>query len=99
MDRNGFKNLSKLLKTRYQNLALIVQILKQEEINQNRGIFMKALIISSLLFFSLRAMSAEVGEDKKGDCIASNQSNKREAKVVVSDSSDKKPEPAKTISK
>lgn len=46
---------------------------------------MKALIISSLIFFSLRAMSAEVGEDKKGECIYANQS-KREAKIVETDS-------------
>lgn len=43
---------------------------------------MKALIISSLLFFSLRAMSSEVGESLKGECIYSSQSNKRETKVV-----------------
>lgn len=43
---------------------------------------MKAIIISALLFFSLRAMSAEVGEDKKGECAHSVQSSKREAKVV-----------------
>lgn len=43
---------------------------------------MKALIIASLLFFSLRAMSSEVGEDKKSECAYGNQSNKREAKVV-----------------
>lgn len=60
---------------------------------------MKALIISSLLFFSLRAMSAEVGEDKKGECIASVQSNKREAKVVVADTTSEKPASTKTISK
>lgn len=60
---------------------------------------MKALIISSLLFFSLRAMSAEVGEDKKGECIYSNQSNKRDAKVVEAPSSEDKKEAVKTISK
>lgn len=43
---------------------------------------MKAIIISALVFFSLRAMSAEVGEDKKGECIFSDQTAKREAKVV-----------------
>lgn len=43
---------------------------------------MKALIISSLLFFSLRVMSATVGEEQKSDCAAANQSNKREAKIV-----------------
>lgn len=61
---------------------------------------MKALIISSLIFFSLRAMSAEVGEDKKGECIYSNQS-KREAKVVEADKENKevKSAPAQTISK
>ena len=45
---------------------------------------MKALIISSLLFFSLRAMSAEVGEDAKSECAFTNQSAKREAKEVDS---------------
>ena len=62
---------------------------------------MKALIIASMLFFSLRAMSAEVGEDKKGECSHSVQTAKREAKVVqtlASSSEDVKKE-AKTLSK
>ncbi len=50
---------------------------------------MKALLISAIVFFSLRAMSAEVGEDKKGECIFADQSAKREAKVVVESSGDK----------
>ena len=60
---------------------------------------MKALIISSLLFFSLRAMSAEVGEDKKGECIYSSQSNKRDAKVVEAPMTEDKKEAIKTMSK
>ena len=36
---------------------------------------MKAIVISALVFFSLRAMSA-VNEDKKGDCIYSPQSSR-----------------------
>lgn len=60
---------------------------------------MKALIIASILFFSLRAMSAEVGEDKKGECIYSNQSTKRDAKVVEAPSTEIKKEAQKTISK
>jgi hypothetical protein len=48
---------------------------------------MKAIVISSLLFFSLRAMSAEVGEDKKGECTASVQTSTRSAKIVVADTS------------
>ncbi|AUN96708.1 hypothetical protein C0V70_01000 [Bacteriovorax stolpii] len=60
---------------------------------------MKALIILSLTIVSLNAFSAEVGEDKKGECIYSNQSNKRDAKEVVATSSeDKKPE-SKAVSK
>lgn len=43
---------------------------------------MKALIISSLLFFSLRAMSGEVSEKLKSDCGAIN-SSPRSAKVVT----------------
>jgi hypothetical protein len=60
---------------------------------------MKAIIISSLLFFSLRAMSSEVGEDKKGECIYSSQSNKRETKVVDAPMSEEKKEAVKTMSK
>ena len=44
---------------------------------------MKALVIASLLFFSLRAMSSEVGENQKSDCPFANQSAKRDAKVVA----------------
>ena len=47
-----------------------------------QGIFMKALIILSLTIVSLNAFSAEVGEDKKGECIYSVQSNARKAKEV-----------------
>lgn len=43
---------------------------------------MKALIISALLFFSLRAMSAEVGESLASNCANTNQSAKREAKII-----------------
>ena len=42
---------------------------------------MKALIISALLFFSVRAMSAIVGENSNSVCINSPQ-NGREVKVV-----------------
>jgi len=42
---------------------------------------MKALVIASLIFFSLRAMSGEVGEYKASECSAANQ-GKREAKVI-----------------
>lgn len=44
---------------------------------------MKALVIASLLFFGLRAMSSEVGENQKSECPYANQSSKREAKVVA----------------
>lgn len=47
---------------------------------------MKALIISSLLFFSLRAMSGEVSEQLKSDCSAID-SSPRSSKVVESTSS------------
>ena len=61
---------------------------------------MKALIILSLTIVSLNAFSAEVGEDKKGECIYSNQSNKRDAKVVADTSTEEaKKEAIKTISK
>ena len=60
---------------------------------------MKALIISSLIFFSLRAMTAELGEDKKGECIYSNQTSKREAKVVDVPVSEDKKEAVGTMSK
>lgn len=49
-----------------------------------QGKHMKALIIASILFFSLRAISAEEGENKKSECSYAVQTNKREAKVVES---------------
>ncbi len=60
---------------------------------------MKALIILSLTIVSLNSFSAEVGEDKKGECIYSNQSNKRDAKEVVATSSDDKKPESKAVSK
>lgn len=48
---------------------------------------MKALIISALVFFSLRAMSAEVGESLGSSCEKTSQTTKREAKKVVTTSS------------
>lgn len=60
---------------------------------------MKALVISALLFFSLRAMSGEVGEDKKGECIYSSQSNKRDAKIVEAPMTEDKKGAVKTLSK
>lgn len=47
---------------------------------------MKALIISALVFFSLRAMSAEVGESLGSNCTMTSQTTKREAKAVVTSS-------------
>ena len=47
---------------------------------------MKALLISAIVFFSLRAMSAEVGETEKSPCPYANQSASRDAKVVADDS-------------
>ena len=43
---------------------------------------MKALFILSLTIVSLNVFAGEVGEDLKGECIYSSQSNKRETKVV-----------------
>lgn len=60
---------------------------------------MKALIIFSLTIVSLNAFSAEVGEDKKGECIFSDQSAKRTAKVVDQPSSEEKKPEQKTIAK
>jgi hypothetical protein len=42
---------------------------------------MKALLLASVLFFTLRAMSAEVGENQKSPCPYADQ-GKREAKIV-----------------
>jgi hypothetical protein len=59
---------------------------------------MKAVIISSLLFFSLRAMSSEVGENQKTECPFINQSP--QAKVVLQDEVETiKGSAVKTISK
>lgn len=62
---------------------------------------MKALLIASTLFFSLRAMSAEIGENKKSECQFANQ-DKREAKVVTDDKQEEvkpKVEDSKAVSK
>jgi hypothetical protein len=48
---------------------------------------MKALILASILFFSLRAMSAELGENQKSECPYSSQTSQRIAKEDVSVSS------------
>ena len=45
---------------------------------------MKSLTVLFIALFSLNVFSAEVGEDKKGECIYADQS-KREAKIVESD--------------
>lgn len=62
---------------------------------------MKAIILSSLIFFSLRAMSAEVGESKKpADCAATASTEKRGPKEAVQPSPvTQKPEATKTLSK
>lgn len=79
-----------------------MQLTKLENLKtSSKGNFMKAIVISSLLFFSLRAMAAEVGEDKKGVCTASVQTSTRSAKIVVADTSTSvdKPAATKTTSK
>lgn len=61
---------------------------------------MKSLIILSIALFSFNVFSAEVGEDKKGECAFSEQTAKREAKVVEAPvSQEVKKEAAKTIAK
>ena len=61
---------------------------------------MKALVIASVLFFSLRAMASEVGENQKSECHFANQTSKREAKAVeVADSISKDEIATKVISK
>ena len=60
---------------------------------------MKALIIASLLFFGLRAMSAEVGEDQKTPCPYANQTAKREAKVTAPVETEDSAVETKTVSK
>ncbi|MFA6237400.1 MAG: hypothetical protein WC635_08755 [Bacteriovorax sp.] len=61
---------------------------------------MKALVIASVLFFSLRAMSGELGENQKSECPFANQTSKREAKVVTPVKSDiKKAATSNNISK
>lgn len=60
---------------------------------------MKSLTVLFIALFSLNAFSAEVGEDKKGECIYADQS-KRDAKVVEAPVSQEiKKEESKTKSK
>ena len=64
-----------------------------------QGIYMKALMILPLTIVSLNAFSAEMGEDKKGECVYSSQSSKRDAKVVEAPGTEIKKETAKSTSK
>jgi len=60
---------------------------------------MKSLTVLFIALFSLNVFSAEVGEDKKGECIYADQS-KRDAKVVEAPVSQEiKKEESKTKSK
>jgi len=43
---------------------------------------MKALVIASVLFFSLRAMSSVEGENLKGECPYSTQTSIRSSKLI-----------------
>jgi hypothetical protein len=62
---------------------------------------MKALLLASVLFFSLRAMSAQVGEDQNPPCDHANQ-GKRDSVTVNKEKAEtvsisiKKEEPAAT---
>jgi hypothetical protein len=60
---------------------------------------MKALIIASLIFFSLRAISSEVGEERGSECKQTVQTNKREAKAVPTVVATDSKKEAKSISK
>lgn len=60
---------------------------------------MKSLTVLFIALFSLNVFSAEIGEDKKGECIYADQS-KRDAKVVEAPVSQEiKKEESKTKSK
>ena len=61
---------------------------------------MKALIISSLVFFSLRAMSGEVGQQSSAKpCLTSIQSNRELAPKIAAQTTATKEASAKTLSK
>ncbi len=61
---------------------------------------MKALLTTLFILSSLNLFAAEVGENKKGECIFSDQSAKRESKIVLDSSQEKeKKEAPATISK
>ncbi len=49
---------------------------------------MKLLTLITLSLISLNLFSAEIGEDRKGECPYSNQSLKREEKPVVNSNVD-----------
>ena len=74
---------------------------KKTKIDTVKGEYMKALIIGSVLFFSLRAMSSELGEDQKSECPYASQTNLRQKKVVepIETESTKEEGSVKAISK
>lgn len=60
---------------------------------------MKALIILSLTVLSLNTFAAQVGESLAADCSNTNQSAKREAKVVTQAPSQEEVKAPTSISK
>lgn len=60
---------------------------------------MKALLLSAIVFFSLRATAVEVGEDQKSSCPSASQSSSRAAKVVIDSGESDKKEVQTSISK
>lgn len=61
---------------------------------------MKLLILITISIISLNVLSAELGEDQKGECPFLNQSSKRDAKPVEASTAEStKEEGTKVISK
>ncbi|MDO9183041.1 MAG: hypothetical protein Q7U04_11565 [Bacteriovorax sp.] len=59
---------------------------------------MKALVIASVLFFSLRAMSSELGENQKSDCPFISQTSKNK-EVTITDLESTKQVGTRTVTK
>lgn len=81
-------------------LGILTAITISRKFKPFKGQHMKALIISSLVFFSLRAMSGEVGQQSSAKpCLTSIQSNRELAPKLVSQAPAAKEASSKTRSR
>lgn len=100
MKKISTQQSSKHLKRHSFKLACSMQCKYVSKTEFHRGNKMKALLTTLFILSTLNIFAAEIGEDKQGECIFSDQTAKRESKIVIDSSQEKeKKEVPATISK